>query len=143
MKKYLANFPRRLRPLLQPKAVLVGVTVLNFTAVYLQAKEAEEMPGIKFCFGAPWYLTPYLSNFPLLLLLAAISLYLSGRWACLMAVAFCAPVIYQGVVSNWHALTTDSGWGWVWYEPGLLLQYVLAAALMSLAVFGWAREARR
>jgi hypothetical protein len=143
MKNYLAKFPRWLCLLLQPKAVLVGVAVLNFTIIYLQAKEAEEMPGIKFCFGKPWYLISYLSNFPLLLLLAAVTLYLSRWWAHLMAVAFCAPVVYQGAVSIWRALMTDSGWGWVWYESSLSLQYILAATLMSLAVFGMAREVKR
>ncbi|HYX72075.1 MAG TPA: hypothetical protein VE732_04835 [Nitrososphaera sp.] len=143
MKKYAVKFKRWLRLMLQPKAILIGVTILNFTVVYLQAKEAEEAPGIKFCFGAPWYLLPLLSNFPLLLLLAAITSYLGRWWSYLMAVAFCAPVVYLGAVDIWRGLTTDSGLTWLWYEPLLLLQYVLAAALMSMAVSGLAREVRR
>ena len=129
--------------MLQPKAILIGVTILNFIVVYLQAKEAEEAPGIKFCFGAPWYLLPLLSNFPLLLLLAAITSYLGRWWSYLMAVAFCAPIIYLGVDDIWRGLTTDSRLTWVWYEPSLLLQYVLGAALMIMAVLGLARGIRR
>ena len=142
MKRYLARLARWLRPLLQSEAVMIGVTVLNFTLVYLWAREDEAL-GIPFCFGPPWYLTTYLSPLPLLLLLAAVALYLGRRWAYLAAVAFCAPAVYQGAVSTWHALTTASGWGWVWYEPSLLLQYLLAGALMGMAVFSLARGAKR
>jgi hypothetical protein len=143
MKNGAVKFKWWVRLTLQPKAILVGVTILNFTVVYLQAKEAEEAPGFKFCFGSPWYLSPFLSNFPLLLLLAAMTSYFGRWWSYLMAVAFCAPVVYQAALDTWRGLTTNSGLTWVWYEPSFLLQFVLAAVLISVAVLGLAREVRR
>jgi hypothetical protein len=143
MKKYIVKAKQSLRHLLLPKAVLIGVTVLNFMMVYLQAKEAEEAPGIKFCFGAPWYLTAPWENFPLLLLLAAVTLYLGRWWAYLTAVALCAPVVYQALVDTWRALMIESGWDWMWYGLPLQFQYVLAATLTGIAVISLAREVRR
>lgn len=143
MKNYVAEFKQGLRPLLQPKAIVVGVAILNFTVVYLRAEEVEEGPGFKFCFGAPWYLTAPWENFPLLLLLAAVTLYLRRWWAYMLAVAFSAPVMYQWVVDASRALMTDSWWAWMGYGLSLQFQYALGAALISMAVTSLARVVRR
>ena len=112
--------------LLQLKAVVVGVAVSNPTLAYLEAKSVE---GMMFCFGAPWYISGTFAYFPYLLLVAALGLYLGRWWGYLAAVAFSAPVLYQGLLSFFLAESFHSWHLGMRYQPGLGFQFAFAVAI--------------
>ena len=131
----MENRTDRLRPgisaLLQPKAIIVGLAAFNFALIYVEAKRAA---GLRLCWGGPWYAFEQFSNYPLLLLIAAIGLYLGRWWGNLAAVVFSTPIIYGGVI----ALLSEDGLLSPWYRDwvSLLFQYVLAVAVFCYAVMG-------
>ncbi len=123
--------------LLKPKAILVGAAVFNFIVVYLKAKSVE---GMMFCFGSPWYIFEMYAYFPLLLLVAALGLYVGKLWGYLTGVAFSAPIIYHLILNFVLAVSFSSWWSEIEYQPGLGFQFAFAIAISCLAVIGMVRN---
>ena len=140
MNHQVSKLRRYLAALLRPRALLVGIAVFNYVTYYIEARRLE---GISSCFGEPWYRSPLWAHLPLLLLPAALSVYVGRWWGYLTAVALSAPVLYQGVVVDLSLLGIYSWLDWAGHQSGLAMQYVLAAAVMSFAVKGTARLMKR
>lgn len=123
--------------LLQPRAMLVGLAVFNFSVFFMKA---SRIAGIIFCFSSgPWYRFENFGYVPLLLLIASLSLYFSKWWSYLVALMACFPLFYRMVelfqlvgLNYWLMNMTD--------EPSLALQLIFAAAISLISLVGLAKQ---
>jgi hypothetical protein len=128
MENQIYKLRRVVFSLLELKAIIVGMAALNFAVIYV---EAERAAGLSLCWGGPWYVFEQYSNYPLLLLVAAIGLYLGRWWGNLIAVIFSTPILFGGVTA---LMSPDGLLSWYWYPTSLLFQYIFAVMLFSYGI---------
>ncbi len=119
--------------LLQPRAVLVGIAVFNFSVFSVAALRIQ---GFMFCFGgSPWYLFVDFGYVPLMLLIACVSLYFGRWWSYLFALLACLPLFYWMVqlrgLNHWLI--------YMYAQPSFALQVFFATAIASMSLVGLAK----
>ena len=132
----------KLPSLLEPKSIVFGVTILNFALIYVMA--AESMDG-SFPQSRPWYAEGPLTHYPLLLLLAAMCLWLSKSWSYLLTLVLCGSVLYRGIAFASH-LILHPEYSWMVSESVrdlLLFQFSLSAIIFCYAAICLWRDVHR
>ena len=125
--------------LLEPKAIILGLAVFNFTLIWVKA--SQPLGWICEIGSEPWYYPWSFASAPAYSLLAAFFLWLSRKWSYLIAIGLSAPTFVQGMAvyrdssSLWAVLRY---WRWAYESTGDFLtlidaQYILAAGILACA----------
>jgi len=127
--------------LLTPKSIVLGLTLCNFTVIWIGARSWGESGLI--CYLCPWYYPWSFTNEPTRLLLAACGLCLSMKWSYLAAIGLSGFTLFEG--ASWYSSILHDGLlveSWLWLEKlDLHTQYLLASVIFVYAAACFSKSA--